>query len=226
MALNLKMELTMPLCTRKMLLFLFSLIWTTGVLANDQHDSDYIQKYVDSKIGFDNDAVIYEIRAQQNALARQLRIGSRVNSDMGDVPQRLSTAGGRKELETYIDGLTEEERNAPQEVQLIVARMKKSMTASFEASSVQLAVMTVVEEGCGRPELAARWQELFFRLISDMQGKFSNSAVARVEKAYMSNLDIAATEYESGAFTPSCSAELENKEFLRKTGTDLFSRPS
>lgn len=204
----------MPLRTWKLLLFLLSLIWTGESLANTERDLAYIQSYIDSKIGFDTDALIKEIKGQKMELTRQLRIGARVHREMGNVSERLSTTSGREELEKYVDGLNEEERNAPQKVQQIAASMKKRMAKLFEALSVQLAVMTVIEEGCGRSESSENWQELFFRLISDMKGKFSPSTIARIDEAYMSNLDVAATEFGSGSFAPSCTAQLENNENL------------
>lgn len=204
----------MPLGTWKMLLVLFSLVWTCGSFANTDRDLAYIQSYIDAKVGFDTGALVREIKGQKIELTRQLRIGARVHREMGHVSERLSTTRGREELEKYVDGLNEEERNAPQKVQQIAASMKKRMATLFEALSVQLAVMTVIEEGCGRSDSAENWQELFFRLVSDMKGKFSPSTIARIDEAYMSNLDVAATEFGSGSFAPSCTAQLENNENL------------
>ena len=204
----------MLLDTWKLLLFLVGLTWTTGSFANTEGDLAYIQSYIDSKVSFDTDALVKEIKGQKMELTRQLSIGARVNREMDSISDRLTTKRGRKELENYVNGLSDEERNAAQKVYEIATNMKKNLAKLFEALSVQLAVMTVIEEGCSRSESASSWQELFFRLVSDMDGKFSPSTIVSVEEAYMLNLDVAATEFESGSFDPSCTAQLENNENL------------
>lgn len=204
----------MPMPTWKLLVLLSGLIWTTESFANTERDLAYIQSYIDSKVGFDADALMKELQGQRIELTRQLSIGARVNREMDRISDRLTTERGRKELEKYVGGLSDEERNAPQNVYRIATNMKNTAAKLFESLSVQLAVMTVLEEGCGRSESAASWQELFFRLVSDMNGKFSPSTITGVDEAYMLNLDAVATEFESGSFAPSCTAQLENNENL------------
>lgn len=128
----------MSLCIRKMLLVSLGFLWMSCGSANDGRGVDYIQGYIDSKIGFDSDVVIEEIKTQQRELARHASIASRVNREMVAVQDHLSTPGSRAKLQEYVDGLSEEERNAPDKVQEVVASMKQSMETLFEALSVQL----------------------------------------------------------------------------------------
>ncbi|MDI9243594.1 hypothetical protein [Marinobacter sp. CHS3-4] len=178
---------------------------------SDENGGEYIQSYIDAQLGFDYAALMETIENQRQELLHQASIASRVNREMDLL---LRDPAGHSKLKEYVDGLSEEEKSAPTEMVRIANQMKGPMAKAFEAFSAQMAVMTVTEEICGKPRAAEKWQDLFIRVTSKLNEKLSQASLEKAERNYLRQLDSTAKAYESGTYKPSCSAQLENTEFL------------
>jgi len=188
-------------------------LFLTGCSSSESEQSgvEYIQRYIDAQLGFDYAALMETVENQREELIRHAAIASRVNREMDVL---LQDPAGRSKLKDYVDSLSEEEKAAPTEVAKIAREMRPSLTKAFEAFSVQMAVMTVTEEICGKPTEAEKWQDLFIRVNSELEEKLPKRPLEEIENKYLQYLDSTATDYENGAYKPSCSAQMENTDFL------------
>lgn len=178
---------------------------------SDQSGVEYIQSYIDAQLGFDYAALIETVESQREELIRHAAIASRVNREMDLL---LLDPSGRSKLKEYVGSLSEDEKVAPTEVARIANEMRPLMAKAFEAFSVQMAVMTVTEEICGKPKAAEKWQDLLIRVSSELEEKLPQIALEEIEIRYFRHLDSTAKDYENGAYKPSCSAQMENTDFL------------
>lgn len=191
----------------------FLALTLTACSSPDSRDNggEYIQSYIDAQLGFDYAALVEKIESQRQELIRQAAIASRVNRKMDML---LRDPANHSKLKAYVDGLSEEEKSAPTEMTRIANEMKGPVAQAFEAFSAQMAVMTVTEEICGKPRAAEKWQDLFIRVTSELDEKLPEASLEKAEKEYLRLLDSTAKAHESGAYKPSCSAQLENTELL------------
>ena len=179
--------------------------------SEDDHGGiEYIQGYIDSQLGFDYPALIESIESKSQELNRHVSIASRVNREMDPL---LRESADRSELEEYFDSLSEEEKAAPEEAARVAKEINSLMVNILKAFSVQMAVITVTEEVCDKPQAAEKWQDLFIEISSELDGKLPDSVVAEIEKKYLRQMDSTAIDYENGQYKPLCSVQLENSDF-------------
>lgn len=188
-----------------------------------QSGVEYIQSYIDAQLGFDYASLTETVESQRQELVRHAAIASRVSREMDLL---LRDPAGRSKLKEYVEGLSEEEKVAPTEVARIANEMKPLVAKAFEAFSVQMAVMTVTEEVCGKPKAAEKWQDLFIRVNSELEEKLSERALEEIDNKYLRHLDSTAKDYENGTYKPSCSAQMENTDFLNFSELVLKEAPS
>ncbi|MGP4846621.1 hypothetical protein ACTXGQ_21085 [Marinobacter sp. 1Y8] len=176
----------------------------------DRDNIEYIHRYIDSQLGFDYPALIESIESKSQELNRHVSIASRINREMDPL---LREPADRSELEKYFNSLSEEEKSASKEAARVAKEINSLMVNLFKAFSVQMAVITVTEEVCGKPQAAEKWQDLFIEISSGLDGKLSDSVVAEMEKKYLRQMDSTAMDYESGQYKPLCSAQLKSSDF-------------
>lgn len=191
--------------------FLALMLTACSSSESEENGVEYIQSYIDAQLGFDYAALMQTIESQRQEFLRQAAIVSRVDREMDLLFQDRAN---HSKLKEYIDGLSEEENSAPTEMTKIAHQMKGPMVRAFEAFSAQMAIMTVTEEICGKPRAAEKWQDLFIRVNSELNEKLPEAPLQNAEKIYLRLLDSTTKDYETGTYKPSCSAQVENTEFL------------
>lgn len=182
---------------------------------NTAQSLEYIENYVDQKSGVNFHELMDTIENQRNELKRYAAIASEVNSEMDRIMAESGGVGSNSKLKAYIDGLSEEQRNAPQKMSLIANQMGQSMSKAIDVFAIQSAVMVVTEEACNNSKAAEQWQDILFKVNAELTGKLPESTTKQTEQTYWSYLDTVATDFESGVYSPSCEAQKQNTRFMR-----------
>lgn len=199
--------------TRMVSQVLLVLLLLSGCTSSNSEPSgtEYIQSYIDDQLSFDFDAVMESIDRHRQELDHHAAIALRVNREMDHL---LRDPTDHSKLKEYVENLSQEERSAPAAMMRVATEMQEPLTQAFEAFSVQMAVMALTEELCGRQAAAERWQDLFIRVSSGLEGKLPEKARDKVDRRFILQLDATLNHIEEGAYKPSCSAQIENTDFL------------
>lgn len=196
------------------LLLLFSLLAGCSCQDDNEQGLKYIENYIEIKSGVKFQDLMDQIEAQREDLRKYASIASEVSNEMS----RLMESGdieSNGQLREYIDGLSEDQRNAPKNMTRIANDMSQSMSKAINVFAIQTAVMVVTEEVCGNPKAGERWKDLLFRVNAELTGKLPDSDTKKVESTFWSFLEIVATDLEDGNYDPPCDVQKENTRFMR-----------